>query len=176
MDFDFTQFDNEIKRYDAVHLQNNGEGTAMGAQELSRNMAKAIAQLLPQLSAETDKDKLSKLTHLCAKMVEFSPYLSARRILQGQFYLQIKDFKNAAVSFMEAYNIEKDVTKAWPHLQKTEVNAGLLVWMGYALYHSGEVDLGKRFFDVGQKRAAEIKQVNDANETTGQKPDDREPS
>ncbi len=160
MDFDFTSFDKDIERYDLIHAQNDklndNKGTTMGAQELSRKIAQKIAGLLPDLDENTPKEDIEKISYLCSKMVEFSPYLSIRRILQGQFYLQIKDFKNAAVSFMSAYNIEKDeVGYRWPYLQPTETNAGLLVWMGYALFHSGETHMGKTFFELGKEWTAQ---------------------
>lgn len=152
MDFDLNQFDDELARYAVTRTEDGGNSANFGTQELSRMIATAIVQLLPQLNSETPRAHLDKISDLCSNAVELSPNKSARRILQGQFYLQIRDFKRATVSFIEAYNIEKDVEAyKWPHLPKTEGNASLLVLMGNALYHAGDEDMAKMFFDVGRE-------------------------
>lgn len=165
MELDLNQFDAEIARYDAVHQNSGGEGLAFGAKELSLSIAQTIVPTFQQLNEDTQQEFLDKIEFLCAKAVEFSPSLSSRRILKGQFYLQVGRTADAAVCFMEAYNIEKDVKAyPWPHVPKTAENAGLLIWMGSALHHAGEADLGKKFFDVGKEWETSFFSSSDYNE------------
>lgn len=146
---DFSAIKNEIARYDTLHASLPSGSICLGAQMLSRTLALMIAGYLNRREDDFITANRDDLTFFCAKMVEFSPYLSSRRVLQGHFLINLGNFPEAAAAFHEAYEIEKDTHYAWPHLQKREDTARILVWYGYALFHAGQEDEGRRYFEEG---------------------------
>lgn len=154
---DFSKIKAEIAKYDTLHAALPAGSICMGAQALSRELAQMIAGHLNRREDDFITAHRDDLTYFCQKMVEFSPYYSSRRVLRGQFLVKLGQFPEAMASFHEAYEIEKDTHYAWPHLQKREDTARILIWYGYALYHTGQEDEGRRYFEAGHAMDRRLK-------------------
>ncbi len=165
----FSAIKSEIARYDALHATLPSGDICLGAQTLSYSLATMIAGYLNRHEDDFIAAHRDDLTLFCEKMVAFSPYYSSRRLLQGRFYTHLGCHAEAATAFREAYEIEKDTHYAWPHLQPRADNAQILMWLGFALCHTGQNREGRKYMLAGQ----DMENAVMAATTTNLKPEPR---
>ncbi len=167
MEIDFSELRKEVATMDkAFFLAAEGNNMAfiykeVNAPRLSDKIGIVLKPLMQYVTPQSSPELLEEMDFLYSKMISFRPFESYKQVVKGIFHTACGQFDKAVGCFQNAYDIQRDPTrKTWPHLQASESNARLMVEFGYALYHSGAVEEGKRFFNAGHKMVDKLKPVD----------------
>lgn len=151
MDFDFSDLHDQVNKYCRA-VPRGQVANLLGADLLAFKIAGKLLPYLRQVTCGSDSHLLQDMESLYARVIELSPYRSMFRVAQGQFYFRTEQFDKAVLSFQRAYDIEFDPTrKTWPHLQPSESNARIMIFLGRSLCAVGRTQEALGFLNAGQK-------------------------